>query len=80
MLLVDSSRLKKRCGLCSTGCEVRTRSPSFAGEGGLGQGPHYVWSKELLEADNLRLAGDTACTVTTDEVMNLRCDCSRCWR
>ena len=48
--------------------------------GGLGQSSHHVWSKEFLEADNLRLAGDTACTATTDEVMNLRCECSRCWR
>ena len=48
--------------------------------GSLGQSPHYVWSKEFLEADNPRLAGDTACTATTDEVMNLRCECSRCWR
>jgi len=48
--------------------------------GGLGQSSHHVWSKKFLEADNLRLAGDTACTATTDEVMNLRCECSCCWR
>ena len=45
--------------------------------GSLGQSPHYVWSREFVEADNLRLAGDTA---SADEIMNLRCECSRCWR
>ncbi len=44
--------------------------------GGLRQSLHYVLSKEFLEVDNLRLAGDTARTATTDEVKNLRCESS----
>ena len=46
----------------------------------LGQSALYVWSKELLEADNLRLAGDAAFTATTDDVRNLRCEYRRCRR
>ena len=33
---------------------------------------YYSWSKEFLEADKRRLAGDTARAATTDEVKQLR--------
>ena len=39
---------------------------------GIAQSLYYVWSKEFLEADKRRLAGDTARAATTDEVKGLR--------
>jgi len=39
---------------------------------GIAQSLYYVWSKEFLEAGKRRLAGDTACAATSDEVKDLR--------
>lgn len=35
---------------------------------GIAQSVYYSWSKEFLEAGKRRLAGDTVCAATTDEV------------
>lgn len=35
---------------------------------GFAQSLYYTWSKEFMEADKRRLAGDTARAATTDEV------------
>src|ERR1043165_7608369 len=43
---------------------------------GIVQNLHYRWSKEFLEAGKKRLAGDTARTVTSQEVNNLRREAS----
>ena len=40
--------------------------------GGINQNLYYRWSKEFLEADKKRLAGDTAREATSDEVAGLR--------
>src|SRR3954464_11321400 len=39
---------------------------------GIAESLYYAWSKEFLEADKRRLAGDTARAATTDEVKELR--------
>src|SRR5262252_570604 len=39
---------------------------------GIAEGLYYSWSKEFLEAGKRRLAGDTACAATSDEVKDLR--------
>jgi transposase len=39
---------------------------------GIAESLYYVWSKEFLEADKRRLAGDTARAATTSEVKDLR--------
>ena len=39
---------------------------------GIVQNLYYRWSKEFLEAGKKRLAGDTARSVTSDEVKDLR--------
>ena len=39
---------------------------------GIAQSLYYTWSKEFMEAGKRRLAGDTACTATSDEVKDLR--------
>jgi len=39
---------------------------------GIVQNLYYRWSKEFLEADKKRLAGDTARAATSDEVKDLR--------
>ena len=36
------------------------------------QNLHYRWSKEFLESDKKRLAGDTARAATSEEVRDLR--------
>ncbi len=38
----------------------------------IAQSLYYTWSKEFMEAGKRRLAGDTACAATTDEVKDLR--------
>ena len=44
---------------------------------GINQNLYYRWSKEFLEAGKKRLAGDTACEATTDEVKSLRAESSQ---
>ena len=39
---------------------------------GIAQNLYYRWSKDFLEAGKKRLAGDTACAATSDEVKDLR--------
>ena len=39
---------------------------------GIFQGLYYSWSKQFLEAGKKRIAGDTACAATSDEVKHLR--------
>ena len=39
---------------------------------GIAQSLYYSWSKEFLEAGKKRLAGDTARSASTGEVMDLR--------
>lgn len=39
---------------------------------GIAESLYYTWSKEFLEADKKRLAGDTARAATSDEVKVLR--------
>ena len=39
---------------------------------GINQNLYYRWSKEFLEADKKRLAGDTAREATSEEVKDLR--------
>ncbi len=39
---------------------------------GIVESLYYSWSKEFLEADKKRLAGDTSRAATTDEVQDLR--------
>lgn len=39
---------------------------------GVAESLYYSWSKEFLEAGKKRLAGDTACAATSDEVKVLR--------
>lgn len=39
---------------------------------GIAESPQYAWSKELLEADKKRLAGDTARAATSSKVKDLR--------
>lgn len=39
---------------------------------GIAQGLYYSWSKEFLEAEKKRLAGDTAREANTGEVKDLR--------
>ena len=38
---------------------------------GIAESLYYSWSKEFLEAGKKRLAGDTACEATSDEVKTL---------
>jgi transposase len=39
---------------------------------GIAESLYYTWSKEFLEADKRRLAGDTARAATSGEVKDLR--------
>jgi len=39
---------------------------------GITQSLHYIWSKEFLESGKQRLAGNTKCQATSDEVKQLR--------
>ena len=41
---------------------------------GIAEGLYYSWSKEFLEAGKKRLAGDTACQATGNEVKALRAE------
>ena len=41
---------------------------------GISQGIYYKWSKDFMEAEKRRLAGDTIRAATTDEVKDLRCE------
>ena len=41
---------------------------------GINQNLYYRWSKEFLEAGKKRLAGDTVCEATSDEVKALRAE------
>src|SRR6266446_9139532 len=41
---------------------------------GINQNLYYRWSKEFLEAGKKRLAGDTACEATSDEVKELKAE------
>ena len=43
---------------------------------GIAQSMYYTWSKEFMEADKRRLAGDTARAAKTDEVKDLRREAS----
>jgi transposase len=45
---------------------------AFCRREGIAESPYYSWSKELLEAGKKQLAGDTARSVTSDEVKTLR--------
>lgn len=41
---------------------------------GINQNLYYRWPKDFLEAGKKRLAGDTACESTSDEVTGLRAE------
>jgi transposase len=41
---------------------------------GIAQNLYYRWSKEFLEAGKKRLAGDSACEATSDEIETLRAE------
>ena len=50
------------------GCKGETSIAELCRKDGIVQSMYYGWSKEFLEAGKRRLAGDTACEATSDEV------------
>lgn len=62
----------ERIGVVLEGLHGEESIAALCRREGIAESLYYTWSKEFLEAGKKRLASDTACAVTSDEVKAVR--------